>query len=179
MRPLTFGAARDARRAAGRARSRATGDARPVERPPRADYIHRVIGARPPFALATPQFLCPALAQLAGRAPLGGGREVVLACFVGTRLAATLLPEHALPAATRLARAGATRTWLATLSLPAALRIPCARLVDASAGDDAEVLAAALERVTSLAAEQLDQPARAEMESLARAIRGMRARDEG
>jgi len=142
-----------------------------------ADYIHRVIAARPPFALASPQFLCPALAQLAGRAPLGGGREVALACFVGARLAATLLPPHALPPAVRVARAGATRAWLATLSLPAALRIPCARLVDASAGDDADVLATALERVGALAADQLDGAARAEMESLARAIRGMR--DEG
>lgn len=137
-----------------------------------ADYIPRVIAARPPFALASPQFLCPALAQLAGRAPLGGGREVALACYVGARLAATLLPAHALPPAVRVARAGATRTWLATLSLPAALRIPSARLVDASAGDDRDVLATALERVAALAAEQLDGAARAEMESLARAIRG-------
>src|SRR5687767_14007654 len=136
-------------------------------------YIQRVIGARPPFALDTPQFLCPALAQLAGRAPLGSGREVLLACFVGTRLAATLLPAYALPAAVRQARAAAARTWLATLSLPAALRVPCARLVDASGGDDADALATALERVTSGATEQLDGAARAEMEGVARAVRGM------
>ena len=138
-----------------------------------------MIGAPPPFALASPRFLCPALAQLAGRAPLGGGREVVLACFVGARLAATLLPEHALPPAVRLARAGAARTWLTTLSLPAALRIPCARLVDASAGADVDILAAALERVTEGAAEQLDGAARAELEALSRAIRSVRAREEG
>ncbi len=144
----------------------------------RRRYIPRVIGAPPPFALASPRFLCPALAQLAGRAPLGGGREVVLACFVGARLAATLLPAHALPPAVRLARAGAARTWLTTITLPAALRVPCARLFDATAGEDPAALAAALDRVADGAADQLDGAARAELEALARQIRA-RARDEG
>ena len=138
-----------------------------------------MIGARPPFALVTPQFACPALAQLAGRAPLGGGREVALACFVGARLAVTLLPAHALPADVRQLRAAAARTWLATLSLPATLRVPCTRLVDASSGDDTEALAAALDRVTSGATEHLDGAARNEMEQLARTLRGARASEEG
>ena len=104
---------------------------------------------------------------------------MVLACFVGARLAATLLPAHALPSAVRLARAGAARTWLTTLSRPAALRVPCARLVDATAGEDTGVLAAALERVTEGAAQQLDGASRAELESLGRALRRATKAGEG
>lgn len=125
----------------------------------------------PPFALATPAFLFPALAQLAGRAPLGGAREVALACFVTARLAAGVLPPRELSAEVRRTRAASARSWLAALSLPAALRVPFARLADASGQDEREPIIAALERVAAGANEHLDAPARAELEALARALR--------
>src|SRR5204863_7354540 len=41
----------------------------------------------PPYALSAPVFKFRHLATLAGRAPIGGAREVALACFVAARLA--------------------------------------------------------------------------------------------
>src|SRR5215216_5312955 len=41
----------------------------------------------PPYALPAPVFRFRNLATLAGRAPIGGAREVALACFVAARLA--------------------------------------------------------------------------------------------
>jgi hypothetical protein len=124
----------------------------------------------PPYALAQPAFLFPALAQLAGRAPLGGAREVALAAFVAARLAAALLPPHALELDVRAGRAIAARPWLATLTLPATLRVPFARLVDATGQADAGLVATALERVQAGIAEHLDAPSRTELEQLARAL---------
>ena len=125
----------------------------------------------PPYALAQPLFLFPALAQLAGRAPIGGAREVALAAFVAARLAAGLLPPHPLDTALRTTRATAARPWLATLTLPATLRVPFARLVDATGQADASLVVAALERVQAGVAEHLDGASRSELEQLARALR--------
>lgn len=125
----------------------------------------------PPFALAQPSFLFPALAELAGRAPLGGGREVALACFVAARLAAGLLPPFPLEPSLRATRAAAARPWLATLAIPAALRVPFARLVDATGQPEAGGVVTALERVQAGAGDHLDAPSRAELEQLARALR--------
>jgi hypothetical protein len=125
----------------------------------------------PPFALAQPVFPFPALAQLAGRAPLGGAREVALAAFVAARLAAGLLPPHALEPDVRAGRATAARPWLATLALPAALRVPFARLVDATGQPDAAAVVTALERVQAGIAEQLDAASRAELDELAQSLR--------
>lgn len=125
----------------------------------------------PPFALAQPVFLFPALAQLAGRAPLGGTREVALATFVAARLAAGLLPPYPLDADVRAGRAAAARPWLATLALPAALRVPFARLVDATGQANVEAVVAALEHVQAGIAEHLDGASRAELDALAQALR--------
>ena len=125
----------------------------------------------PPFALAQPTFHFPALAQLAGRAPIGGTREVALASFMAARLAAGLLPPHPLDVALRAARAQAARPWLATLALPAVLRVPFARLVDATGQPDAGGVVTALERVQAGIAEHLDAASRTELEQLARALR--------
>ena len=90
--------------------------------------------ALPPYALAVPSFRFRALAALAGRAVLGGPREVVLACFVGARLAAALVrgAEPALTDEVRAARASGARTWLGAIALPASTRVPLARLIDAT-----------------------------------------------
>lgn len=124
----------------------------------------------PPFAIGPLAFSFPALAAAAGRAPLGGAREVVLACFMAARLSAAVLPPVALSEAGRAARAASARAWLASLSLPAAMRIPLARLVDATGGDDRAALAAALDGVTAVTAPHLDPAARSELADLSAAL---------
>ena len=52
----------------------------------RAIQIRRVPVTLPPYALPAPVFRFRNLATLAGRAPIGGAREVALACFVAARL---------------------------------------------------------------------------------------------
>src|SRR5688500_148699 len=69
----------------------------------------RAAAPAPPYALTTPSFEFPALASLAGRAPMGGEREVALACLVVARLAAG---ASALTSEVRGARAAAAKVWL-------------------------------------------------------------------
>lgn len=121
----------------------------------------------PPYALAPLRFPFRALAAQVGRGALGGERECGLACLMAARLASALLPASRLPAPLRLARASAARGWLAALALPAALRIPVARVVDASAGDDTLRLAQNIRVLAIAAAQWLDTPSRAELERLA------------
>ena len=87
----------------------------------------------PPYALAATNFRFPALASLAGRAPLGGQREVVLAAYVVARLAHDTLAARGVSLETRTDRAIHARTWLATLALPAAARAALQRSIEASA----------------------------------------------
>jgi hypothetical protein len=90
------------------------------------------VSSAAPGSLDLPPFPFPALAALAARAPLGNGREVALAAFVVARLAHGCLGPAPLPVATREQRAAAARLWLASLTLPSALRVPVARAIDAS-----------------------------------------------
>ena len=103
----------------------------------------------------------------AGRAPLGGAREVALGCLMAARLVAGTLPPDPLPLAVRAARAKAARTWLASLALPAPVRAPLARVADASGRDAPAELAAALGAVIAAARRQLDAASITELESLA------------
>lgn len=120
----------------------------------------------PPYALAAPVFRFRHLANLAGRAPIGGVREVALACFVAARLAAecVLAPEDA---AGRAGRAAGAKAWLGTLSLPAAVRIPAVRCADASAAASAAVAGKEVAGLAAAAAVFLDSQSRAELEALA------------
>ena len=124
----------------------------------------------PPYSLAPARFPCRALAARAGRAPLGGEREVALACWLGARLALALLPPEPVPEPVRAARASAARGWLANLALPAATRAPLSRLVDASGGDSLPGAAAAIRRVLGAASAQLDAASVAELERIADAL---------
>lgn len=126
-----------------------------------------MIGHPPPYALATPAFRFRALAALAGRAPLGGERELVLACYMAARLAVALLPPAPLPAPARGARASSARLWFASLALPAALRPPLARLLQASTGDDPAAVGAALRAVAAAGDEILDEASATELAQLA------------
>jgi hypothetical protein len=123
----------------------------------------------PPYALSSPTFRFRALATLAGRAPLGGPREVALATYLVARLVDDCLPAKELPIDARKTRSTAARGWLASAALPAAVRTPITKLADVTAGEIAEV-APALASVIAATSNYLDAPARLELDRLARAI---------
>lgn len=124
---------------------------------------------QPPFALAPITFPFPALAGLAGRLPLGGGREVALAVLTAARLGVVMLPPEALPGDERQARAAAARVWLASLALPAPLRVPLARAIDASATGPMP-MSGALRAVSAAAGSYLDGGASLELDRLVRRL---------
>jgi hypothetical protein len=128
----------------------------------------------PPYTLARPAFPFPALAAFAGQATLGRAREVGIALFMVARLAAGARPPAALPATARATRAAAARAWLAGLALPATSRVPFARAVDATAGDDPHAVAAALRAVRAVVESRLDGAAAAEIAVLAATLDGGR-----
>ena len=85
---------------------------------------------QPPYALDAPAFPFPALAALAGRAPLGGQRETVLACFVAARLVRDSVGPEAIPPSLRAMvddmphdPAGARRTDLSRKHLRKAIEL--------------------------------------------------------
>lgn len=124
----------------------------------------------PPFSLRPHRFAFPALAVGAARAPLGGAREVALACYMAAHLA-----DH-WPAATRLApsakreRDAATRAWFASLALPASLRAAARRLTEALTGGAAADVALALTGIHAAARRHLDAASQRELEDAARAL---------
>ena len=128
-----------------------------------------MIVSQPPYALAPTPFRFPALASLAGRAPLGGDREVALATYLAARLAHDTLADGGLSEPVRAERAVSAKSWLATLSLPAAIRTALARLVEASGGD-ARGVAPALRAVIAATSSRLDQGSRLELNRLAERI---------
>ena len=123
----------------------------------------------PPYALTTPTFRFRALAALAGRAALGGPREVALATYLVARLAHDCLPDNELSTRARMARSTAARTWLSSVTLPAGVRTPLAKLAEATEGERATV-AVAVTGVIAATAAYLDGPARSELEWLGRAL---------
>jgi len=122
-----------------------------------------------PFALDAPAFPLPAVAGLAGRLPLGGGREVALATLLCGRLALGVMAGSPLPPLERAGRAASARSWLASLALPAPLRQACLRLVDATTGTPLQV-AGALRALVTAAGSLLDSAAGQELEQLARRL---------
>jgi len=124
-----------------------------------------------PYALEALRFPFPALASLAGRLPLGGGREVALAALLTARLAHGVAPGDALPPGDRTARASAAKVWLASLALPATTRVPFARCVESTTGTPLQV-AGALRSLVAAAGAHLDGPSVQELEKLARSLAG-------
>jgi hypothetical protein len=122
----------------------------------------------PPYALAPIDFRFRALAALAGRAPLGGEREVSLAALMAARLVSAALPPDALSREVRLGRASGARAWFSSLTLQAAFRVPLARLIDATASDDLATISTTFGALTELAAPYLDAAAQQELAELAR-----------
>lgn len=128
----------------------------------------------PPYAVAPSAFPFPAVAALAGRVPLGGEREAVLACFMAARLArdAMQTPADAVPPSLRQARSRGARAWLGALAVPAGVRGAVAKLIDASALDDPAAMRGPLNTVIGVTASYLDAAARSELDRLAQALAG-------
>jgi hypothetical protein len=124
-----------------------------------------------PYALEPLRFPFPALASLAGRLPLGGGREVALAALMTARLAQGVTTGDLLPPGERGTRAAAAKVWLASLALPATTRVPFVRCVDSTTGTALQV-AGALRSLVAAAGTHLDGPSIQELETLARKLVG-------
>ena len=131
------------------------------------EAVHCGVSFAPPYALAPTTFRFRALAALAGRAPLGGGRETALASYVVARLAVGCLPESSLPLEDRTNRAAAARTWLASLALPVPVRAPLVKVIESTRHDSRPAVGAALVTVADVAASYLDGPAVTELRELA------------
>ena len=129
--------------------------------------VHCGVSFAPPYALAPITFRFRAIAALAGRAPLGGGRETALACYVVARLAVGCLPDSTLGPEDRAARAAAARTWLASLALPVPVRAPLVKVIESTRHDSRPAVAAAIVTVADITASYLDGPALAELRALA------------
>lgn len=108
---------------------------------------------------------------MSGRAPLGGPREIALACLVVGPLVVDAADRAApLGLEQRKARAAGAKHWLGSAAVPAPVRTALARLADATAGDQAHTIQAALEAVTAVTANHLEPTARLEWSKLAQAI---------
>jgi hypothetical protein len=122
----------------------------------------------PPYALPAPVFRFRNLATLAGRAPIGGAREVALACFVAARLVQDCCdPGLALDEESRAARCSGAKGWLGTIAIPSPVRTPVAKLADASANGHPEAMAPLVTALAKAAEAFLDAGARAELDALA------------
>ena len=129
-----------------------------------------MIGIAPPYSLAAPAFRFRALASLAGRAPLGGEREMALAALMAARLSDAALLPVPLSAGAKASRAAGARVWCSTLTLPAAARIPLARVVDASERGEPGQMHEVLTAFAAIAGPLLDAASRAELADLATSL---------
>ena len=126
---------------------------------------------RPTYTLDAPAFRFRSLAALAGRAPMGGPREVALACFMAARLAAGAAGANPLPQPVRQGRATGARAWFASIALPANTRVPFTRLAEATANAAPPAIADALAHVIAVTAQHLDAAAHSEIERLIAELR--------
>ncbi len=135
----------------------------------RMTHVLEMLITQPPYALSAATFRFPALASLAGRAPLGGRREVALAAYLAARLIHDALPDRGVPASQRAERAAHAKTWLSTLSLPAPARPALVGVIEASSGEQA-AMSEAVRKLVATTASFLDAPARSELDALAVAL---------
>jgi hypothetical protein len=112
---------------------------------------------------------------MAGRAPLGGPREMALACFLVARIVgerATASLDGALSTEQWTERTNGVRHWLGSATIPVPLRNALSRLVEAAEGADRSGLRSSLDSVMAVTANQLDSGSRLELGRLAQAIAG-------
>jgi hypothetical protein len=126
----------------------------------------------PPYALAATSFPFRHLVGFAGRAPIGGAREVALACFVAARLAADHARSNDEEDTSRAARCAAAKAWLGTLALPAAVRTSANRCADSTIAGARQEIGRELKALSAAASAFLDTPSRAELEALAASLAG-------
>ncbi len=126
-----------------------------------------VIGQPPRFALATPHFRFRALAAFAGRASIGGDREIAMACLVAGRLAATMLPPFQISSSDAKTRSAAAKQWMGSLSLPAPVRAPLSQVADAVSAGNPTSVAGAIEKLVVAVTGKIDDASIAELRSLA------------
>ena len=108
---------------------------------------------------------------MSGRAPLGGRREVALACLlVGRLVLDATASSGGLSLEQRRARASGAKHWLGAAALPASVRAALTRLAEATATDDRRATKVFLDGVMSVTASHLDPAARLELARLAQAI---------
>jgi len=126
---------------------------------------------RAPYALEATTFPFPALATMAGRAPLGGPRELALACFLVGRIVRDSISATATLTADQLeTRATGAKHWLGSAAITAPVRIALSRLCEATGNGDRNAIKAALDGVITVTANQLDLAARLELGRFAQAI---------
>ena len=125
----------------------------------------------PPYALSTPTFRFRHLAAFAGKAPIGGAREVALAALVVARLAADCREDMGEEPGSRATRCAAAKTWLGTLALPASVRTALTRCADASAIAHPPGVAQELSALSKAVKEYLDPLACGELDALVVALR--------
>lgn len=123
----------------------------------------------PRYAVPPIAFPFHALAAYAGRAPLGRGREVALACLMAARLSSPGYAEP-LPASVRTVRAAGANRWFASLALPTPLRAALGRVAAASAREGSSALADALGAVIAAARKHLDEASVAELDAVVRRL---------
>jgi len=125
-----------------------------------------------PYALSAPSFRFRHLANLAGRAPIGGAREVALACFVAARLAHECTRDIDEDRDARAARCAGAKAWLGTLALPVAVRNPVIRCADLSIDGQSGPVGKEVAALAAAAAPFLDPQSRAELDALTATLRG-------
>jgi hypothetical protein len=126
---------------------------------------------RAPYGLEPTAFPLPAVAALAGRAPLGGPREIALACFLVGRMVTDLASTHpVLTADQRKVRAQGTRHWLGSATIPSPVRVALMRLVESTSAGDLAGTRTALDSVMTVTANHLDSAARLDLGRLAQTI---------
>jgi hypothetical protein len=128
----------------------------------------------PPYALSAPVFRFRNLAALAGRAPIGGAREVALACFVAARLVSDCCdPTLEIDEVARAARCAGAKAWLGTIAIPSPVRTPVAKLAEASALGNPAVMAPLVSSLAKAAESFLDVASRSELDALAARLAAM------
>jgi hypothetical protein len=141
---------------------------RPRERPSyRSAFAKGTLSEmpNPPYAVPATSFRFAALATLAGKAPLGGRREVALAVYLAARLADDTLPERGVSAEARAERATHAKSWLSSMALPVPVRSAIAKLIEATAAGPGPA-GSGLSQVIVVAGAHLDANSRSELETL-------------
>lgn len=124
---------------------------------------------QPPYAVPPTEFRFPALAALAGRAQLGGDREVALAVYLAARLVQDCGGSTELTEAARTERAASAKTWISTFAVPAPVRPIITRVIESTAGN-AATLVEDLRALVASTRSYLDIQSQAELDRLANAL---------